>query len=296
MRRAISLTVLTLSLLAGRAPALELGNVQLTTGLLGSKRTEAQFLPGDALFVQFDIRGLQVDPKVGTVTYQIKMEIFDNQGKEAFTQVAPPKKLLLPGGNRSAGMEQMLRAGDTGRLVSSEVDYQLHVIDVWYEKQPARALERLGRLRSRHPHNPHFPQAMAEIEDFYLDDTAASLRTWTTLLEAAQRGQVAESALAQANARLGIASQLDQLSRGEAALEHLHALLDARPTAPFAVIARAHLQLGQTLEHLGRYADATAAYRAAIEAAGRNDPLEIATRARTSLRAIERSSRSTSTQ
>jgi tetratricopeptide (TPR) repeat protein len=204
--------------------------------------------------------------------------------------------MLLPGGNRSAGMEQMLRAGDTGRLVSSEVDYQLHVIDVWYEKQPARALERLGRLRSRHPHNPHFPQAMAEIEDFYLDDTAASLRTWTTLLEAAQRGQVAESALAQANARLGIASQLDQLSRGEAALEHLHALLDARPTAPFAVIARAHLQLGQTLEHLGRYADATAAYRAAIEAAGRNDPLEIATRARTSLRAIERSSRSTSTQ
>ena len=204
--------------------------------------------------------------------------------------------MLLPGGDRSAGMEQMLRARDTGRLVRSEVDYQLHIIDVWYEKQPARAVELLGRLRSRHPHNPHFSQAMADIQDFYLDDTAASLRTWTTLLEAAERGQVAESSLAQANARLGIASQLDQLSRGDAALEHLHAVIDARPSAPFAIVARAQLQLGQTLEHLGRHAEATAAYRAAIAAAGRNDPLEIATRARTSLRAIERSSRSTTTQ
>ena len=204
--------------------------------------------------------------------------------------------MLLPGGDRSAGMEQMLRARDTGRLVRSEVDYQLHIIDVWYEKQPARAVELLGRLRSRHPHNPHFSQAMADIQDFYLDDTGASLRTWTTLLEAAERGQVAESSLAQANARLGIASQLDQLSRGEAALEHLHAVIDARPSAPFAIVARAQLQLGQTLEHLGRHAEATAAYRAAITAAGRNDPLEIATRARTSLRAIERSSRSTTTQ
>jgi hypothetical protein len=109
--------------------------------------------------------------------------------------------MLLPGGDRAAGMEQMFRARDTGRLVRSEVDYQLHIIDVWYEKQPARALELLGRLRSRHPHNPHFSQAMADIQDFYLDDTAASLRTWTTLLEAAERGQVAESPLAQANAR-----------------------------------------------------------------------------------------------
>ena len=204
--------------------------------------------------------------------------------------------MLLPGGNRSAGMEQMLRARDSGRLVRSEVDYQLHIIDVWYEKQPARAVEMLGRLRTRHPHNPHFSQAMADIQDFYLDDTAASLRTWTSLLEAAERGQVAESALAQANARLGIASQLDQLSRGQAALEHLHAVIDARPAAPFAALARAHLQLGQTLEHLGRNTEATAAYRAAIAAAGRNDPLGIATRARTSLRAIERSPRSTTTQ
>jgi tetratricopeptide (TPR) repeat protein len=204
--------------------------------------------------------------------------------------------MLLPGGDRTAGMEQMLRARDSGRLVRSEVDYQLHIIDVWYEKQPARAVELLDRLRSRHPHNPHFSQAMADIQDFYLDDTAASLRTWTTLLESAERGQVAESSLTQANAHLGIASQLDQLSRGDAALEHLHAVIDARAAAPFAVIARAHLQLGQTLEHLGRHAEATAAYRAAITAAGRNDPLAIATRARTSLRAIERSSRSTATQ
>jgi hypothetical protein len=204
--------------------------------------------------------------------------------------------LLLPGGDRVIGMEEMLRARHAGQLVRSETEYQLHVIYVWYEKQPERALELLGELRRRHPHNPHFPQKIAEIQDFYLDDTTASLRTWNALLEAAQQGQVAEPEMAEASARLGIASQLDQLSQGEAGLPHLQAVIAAQPAAPFGAVARAHLQRGQTLEHLGRRADATAAYRAAMAAAGRYDPLEIAASARSALRAIERSARSPTTK
>ena len=204
--------------------------------------------------------------------------------------------LLLPGGDRVTGLNQMLRARDAGLLVRSEAEYQLHVLYVWYEKQPERALELLDGLQRRHPHNPHFSQAIAEIQDFYIDDTAASLRTWTSLLDAARRGQVAEPQLAETSARLGIASQLDQLSRGEEALEHLYVVIAARPTEPFGAAARAHLQLGQTLEHLGRRTEAAAAYRAAIAAVTRPDPLEISTRARSALRAIERSSSSPTTK
>ena len=200
--------------------------------------------------------------------------------------------LLLPGGDRHLGMEEMLRARRAGQLVRSEVEYQLYVIYLWYEKQPARALELLADLRARHPHNPHFVQAIAEIQDFYVDDTAASLRTWQALLDAARRGQVAKPQLAEVTARLGIASQLDQLSKGEAGLEHLHAVIASQPTAPFDAVARAQLQLGETLEHLGRRDEAAAAYRAAISAAGRNDPIRIAPRARAALRAIERSAQS----
>jgi len=49
-------------------------------------------------------------------------------------------------------------------------------------------------------------------------------------------------------------------------------------------MARAHFQLGETLDHLDRRVEAAAAYRAAIAAAGVGDPLGIAARARAGLR------------
>jgi tetratricopeptide (TPR) repeat protein len=192
--------------------------------------------------------------------------------------------LLLPGGNRAEGLEQMRRARAGGLLVRDEADYQLHIIDVWYEKQYPRALQYLAGLIDRHPRNPHFRQAAAEIQDFYIDDTAASLRTWQALLDAARRREVEEPEMAQASARLGIASQLDQLSQSEAALEHLHVVIASRPATPFGAVARAQLQLGDALEHLGRRTESSAAYRAAITAAGRDDPMRIAARARAALK------------
>ena len=47
--------------------------------------------------------------------------------------------LLLPGGDRLEGMREMLRARSEGQLLQSEADYQLHLIYLWYEKQPANA-------------------------------------------------------------------------------------------------------------------------------------------------------------
>jgi hypothetical protein len=193
--------------------------------------------------------------------------------------------LLLPGGDREQGLEAMLRAQREGLLAAGEADYQLHLIYLWYEKQPERAVGLLSNLAERYPHNPHFRQTIAEVQDFYIDDTQASLRTWEALLDAARRRQVSYPQMAEASARLGIASQLDQLSRGDAAIAHLHAVIAARPAAPYAVVARAHLQLGQTLDRLGRRGDAAAAYRAALAAAPAGDPLRIASRARAALRA-----------
>src|SRR4029078_9156074 len=108
--------------------------------------------------------------------------------------------------------------------------YQLPLIYLWYEKPPDRALELLRALHARHPHNPHFLRAIAEIEDTYLHDTAASRRSLQQLLEAARgrRGacasgqrllqaagavRVAASSMAQTAAQLGIARELD--ARGD---------------------------------------------------------------------------------
>ena len=192
--------------------------------------------------------------------------------------------LLLPGGNKAEGMREMLRARDGGQLLRSEADYQLHVIYLWYEQQPERALELLRALRDRHPRNPHFLQRIAEVEDEYLHDDAASLRSWQAMFEAARAGRVAEPDLAETAARLGIARQLDRRFETDAALPHLRAVIQSRPVAPFGSYALAQLRLAQALDRLGLRGDAVSAYKAALAAVPPGDPQEIADAARTGLR------------
>jgi tetratricopeptide (TPR) repeat protein len=232
-------------------------------------------------------RALALDPDMTDAYFGLGLYLY-------YADVAPAAIkilrwiLLLPGGDRTRGLEDMLHARRAGTLVRGEAAYQLHLIYLWYEKEPPRALALLQELRARHPRNPHFRQAIAEVQDVYFGDVRASLDSWQALLDAARDGRVAEAGLAGAAARLGVARQLDRLGRREPALEHLRALVIARPSAPFGIVARAHLQLGQTLDHAGRHAEAAAAYRDAMAAAPADDPLRIASRARAALRAQRR--------
>src|SRR4029453_19202170 len=82
--------------------------------------------------------------------------------------------LMLPGGDKTEGLAQMLRARNGGRLLQGEADYQLHLIYLWYEHQPARALDLLRGLQKHYPGNPLFPAQIAEIQDVYLHDVTAS--------------------------------------------------------------------------------------------------------------------------
>lgn len=194
--------------------------------------------------------------------------------------------LFLPGGDRRQGLQEMLRGRGAGQLVRSEADYQLHVLYLWYEHQPERAIELLDGLRERHPRNPHFPQLTAEIQDVYLHDLTASLRSWQGLLDAARSRRVNQTAMAETVARLGIALQLDRLFETDAAIEHLQAMIHADPAAPFGAVAQAQLRLGQAFDRLGYRTDAATAYRAAMAATTGDDPLNIAGRARAGLRNI----------
>jgi tetratricopeptide (TPR) repeat protein len=193
--------------------------------------------------------------------------------------------LLLPGGNREEGLQEMLRARSAGQLLRGEADYQLHLLYLWYEKDTARALELLRALADRHPRNPHFPQQIADIEDRYLNDHAASLRTWQALLDAARQRRVALAPMAEARAHLGAALELYHLGQHDAALPHLRAVIDAKPRAPYGAEALAQLQRGYALDRLSLRADAIAAYRAALAANPPDDALKINTRARAGIRA-----------
>lgn len=183
--------------------------------------------------------------------------------------------LLLPGGDREEGLEQMLRTRHRGRLLQGEADYQLHLIYLWYEEDTPRALELLEELRQRYPGNPLFPIRIAEIQDTYLHDITASLDTWRMLLGMAREQRVNASAIAEARARLGIARQLEALHQTDRAIQVLGALVASRPAAPYSTLALAHLRLGEAHDRLGARRRALSAYREAITSAPPGDYLEI---------------------
>jgi tetratricopeptide (TPR) repeat protein len=192
--------------------------------------------------------------------------------------------LLLPGGDRTQGLREIARGRAQGALLRSEAEYQLHVLDLWYEKQPERALTLLEGLHDRHPANPHFLQLQAEVEDVYMHDPTSSLRAYERLLAAARSGALRRRDLGDTAGRLGAARQLDVLFETDAAIERLDPIARRPASPPFGSLASAHVQLGEAYDRVGRREDALAAYRAGLAAVPPGDPLRTAERARRGLR------------
>jgi hypothetical protein len=74
-----------LTLTPAQAPELNLTNIRSTYGFLGPTRADNKLLPGDALFVAFDIENVKVDD-AGRVLYGMGMEVLDSKGKPQFKQ------------------------------------------------------------------------------------------------------------------------------------------------------------------------------------------------------------------
>ena len=191
---------------------------------------------------------------------------------------------LLPGGDREEGLSDMEAVHTQGVLLRGEADYQLHWIYLWYENQPRRALELLRGLAAQYPSNPHFVERVADTEDRYLHDQAASLRTWQTLIDRAP--QMGDPRLAGTMGRLGAARMLDGLYETDRAVELLRLVIDSAPPAPYGVVAEAHLKLGQMQDRLGDRGAAVLAYNAALGSAPSRDPHGIATAARAGIRRV----------
>ena len=82
------LTTIALALLAGTPaqPAeLKLTNVRLTVGELGPPREGSKLLPGDILFIAFDIDGVTIDDE-GNAKYTMGYELIDAAGKTKVEQ------------------------------------------------------------------------------------------------------------------------------------------------------------------------------------------------------------------
>lgn len=121
--------------------------------------------------------------------------------------------LLLPGGDREGGLAQLERASTLGLLVRGEAQFQIHVLDLWYEHKSTEALALIRGLQERYPHNPLFHQIEAEILDTYFHDHAASLKASERLLSLAQAHGVFRADLAERAARRNIAKQTSALQQ-----------------------------------------------------------------------------------
>jgi len=192
--------------------------------------------------------------------------------------------MMLPGGNRTEGLARMLRARAHGRLLQGEADYQLQIIYLWYEHRIDQAIALLDSLHDRYPGNPLFVAELAEVQDTYRHDLGASLDTWRSLLAAAREQRVNEAALAEVQARMGIARQLDALYQTDHALEQLRAVVDAKPLRPHGALAFAYLAMGEAEDRLGHREAAISAYRLAISTAPSPDAHNVRNRATTRMR------------
>ncbi len=79
----VALTCCLLEPGSATASNLVLSNVRATQGLFGPARESFDLLPGDTLFVSFDINGLQMD-KAGRYVYTASLQVEDSSGKVVF--------------------------------------------------------------------------------------------------------------------------------------------------------------------------------------------------------------------
>jgi hypothetical protein len=83
-KSAVVLAVMA-SVALAQAGKLALTNVRSTYGILGPVRPDAKLLPGDSLYLFYDIEGITFDA-AGKAKYSIGMEVANSQGKTAFKQ------------------------------------------------------------------------------------------------------------------------------------------------------------------------------------------------------------------
>lgn len=191
--------------------------------------------------------------------------------------------LLLPGGNREQGLDEMRRARNQGVMLAGEADYQLHWLYLWYEHDVAGALHLLRGLESRYPTNPIFLQRIAEVHRDDRRDLPASRDAWQLLLERAQTGRVAVAALTETRARLGLADTLLAANEPARVADLVAPVVAARATAPYGALARAYLISGRAHQQLGDRSRARSAFTSARDSAPRDDPDRIRARANEAL-------------
>ncbi len=109
MRRAFVIALALLGLSAGPAAALDVKNVRSTYGPFGGVRAGNKLLPGDILWLAFELEGLTMEADTGLVKYDIKLEVFDGKNPmPIFSRNTPNQRYLALGQARLSDRAQVI--------------------------------------------------------------------------------------------------------------------------------------------------------------------------------------------
>jgi hypothetical protein len=96
----ITMVALALSVVGAQAQGLKISNIRNTYGEIGGTRPDSKFLPGDVLYVGFDIENITINAE-GGAKYAMAMEVTDKNNKSIFKQDPAEREDFAPlGGNK----------------------------------------------------------------------------------------------------------------------------------------------------------------------------------------------------
>lgn len=103
MNRLLVITVLVAGLLPTSSFAVEIKNIRPCYGPLGATRYDTKCLPGDVLFMSYDLEGLALDPATKKASYVTILELLDAQEKVLYKNETPNEVMPQLGGTRMPG-------------------------------------------------------------------------------------------------------------------------------------------------------------------------------------------------
>jgi hypothetical protein len=102
MTRLLLIVAVILGLSTTTASAVDLKNIRLRYGPMGAVRESKLVLPGDLIFMSYDIENLTLD-KAGKASYVTILELLDAQDKVIYDSKTPMEVLPQLGGTRMPG-------------------------------------------------------------------------------------------------------------------------------------------------------------------------------------------------
>jgi hypothetical protein len=102
MKKLLLAAMLVAATMPTSASAVNLKNIRPCYGPLGAMRLDRNLLPGDVIFMTYDVEDLVADPKTKKVSYSTTLELLDAAGKVLYKNDNKSEPMLQLGGTRIA--------------------------------------------------------------------------------------------------------------------------------------------------------------------------------------------------